>query len=156
MSLIFLLLCAGAVAGLLSGFFGVGGGLILVPAVLLMLPYTDLPTELHMHIAVGTSLTTILVNSLFSARKHSQNNNVRWKMALSLSSGVACGAILGGLSTSFIDAQWLTLIFCLFTVYTAINLLKKSFHKPASNNKSTNNSASGGRAPLLAGGVGIG
>lgn len=155
MFLIILLLISGSIAGLLSGFFGVGGGLILVPAVLFTLPFTELPAEVHMHVALGTSLTTILINSVFSARKHNQNKNVRWDMVTALSLGVGAGAILGGLSTSFIDAKLLTLIFCLFSIYTAFGLLRKSLNKVKPNTEPNNEIASQ-QSPLFFGGIGIG
>ena len=157
MLLILLLLAAGAIAGLLSGFFGVGGGLILVPAVLFSLHFTGLPSEMHMHIALATSLTTILINSLFSARKHNKNKNIRWDLVTAMSVGVGGGAIIGSLSTSFLDTQWLTLVFCLFTIYTAIELIKKSL-RPGKYNAIPNMEGFEpyNRPHLIFGGIGIG
>ena len=70
------LLAAGAVAGLSAGLFGVGGGFIAVPALLLVFS-TLLPTSAHdLHVAIGTSLATIIVTSLRAVQAHRRHGRV--------------------------------------------------------------------------------
>ena len=94
----------GLASGIASGLFGVGGGIVMVPA---MMFFMGVPIKT----AVGTSLAVIIPTALMGSYKHFTQGNVDWKIALSL----APMAIIGGYS-----GAWLT------TIITADNL-KKSF-----------------------------
>ncbi len=94
----------GLVSGIASGLFGVGGGIVMVPA---MMFFMNVPIKT----AVGTSLAVIIPTALMGTYKHFSQGNVDWKIALSL----APMAILGGFG-----GAWLT------TVISADNL-KKTF-----------------------------
>lgn len=62
-SLFLLLLALGAFVGVMAGLLGIGGGLIVVPALLYLLPYAGISPELSMHIALATSLASIIITS---------------------------------------------------------------------------------------------
>ena len=64
------LIIAGALAGFIAGLLGVGGGIIVVPALFFILGALGVGEAVRMHVAVGTSLATIIVTSLISARSH--------------------------------------------------------------------------------------
>ena len=67
-----LYLLAGALAGFLSGLFGLGGGVIIVPVLIFMFTASNLSVEIITHLAIGTSLATIVVTSISSALTHHQ------------------------------------------------------------------------------------
>ena len=65
-----LLLLAGAVAGVLAGLLGVGGGIVIVPALYHIFAYLGIDDSVRMHLAVGTSLATIIPTSIRSVMAH--------------------------------------------------------------------------------------
>jgi len=74
----FIYLFAGMFAGLLSGLFGVGGGLIIVPILSMVFTGLAFPGQHIMHLALGTSLATIIFTSIASTRAHHKRANVDW------------------------------------------------------------------------------
>ncbi|MDH4235065.1 MAG: sulfite exporter TauE/SafE family protein, partial [Gallionella sp.] len=90
-------LVLGAFAGFLAGLFGVGGGLVLVPVLLLLFDAQHFPTEHVMHLALGTSMSTILFTSLASMRKHHQHGAVNWHVVRNITPGILFGTALGAL-----------------------------------------------------------
>lgn len=88
-------LITGAVAGLLAGLFGVGGGLVMVPIMALILNWQQFPTEILMQVAIGTSLAVIALTSLSSTRAHHVRGGVDWPALRALVPGLLAGALLG-------------------------------------------------------------
>ena len=88
-------LVTGAAAGTLAGLFGVGGGLIIVPALVFAFTILGLPPEYITHLAVGTSLATIIPTSFSSTYTHHKNGNVFWPGVKLLAPGIMVGAWLG-------------------------------------------------------------
>ncbi len=85
----------GVGAGLLAGLFGVGGGLIMVPALALVLPGQGVGPAIVMQAAVGTSLAVISATSLSSMLAHHRQQGVRWDVLLRFAPGLAAGAVAG-------------------------------------------------------------
>ena len=71
----------GAVAGVLAGLLGVGGGLVLVAALALLLPSQGVPVHAAMHAALATSLASVVVTAAASARAHARRGSLLWKTA---------------------------------------------------------------------------
>lgn len=90
-----LYLAAGAVAGLLGGLLGVGGGLVVVPALTLAFTLQGLPESVRVHLAVGTSLATIAATSIASVRAHHRLRRMSWVRVRELAPAVAAGAVAG-------------------------------------------------------------
>jgi uncharacterized protein len=92
-------LVTGCAAGYLAGLFGVGGGIIIVPVLTFLFEGMKLPRELYAQLAVGTSMATVTVTAVFSARTHHRNGNVDWRRVKALLPvvvlGVVAGAIIG-------------------------------------------------------------
>ena len=80
---------AGLTVGLLTGFFGVGGGFVIVPALVLWL-------GIPMRVAVGTSLVVIAINSLAGAMAYRDDGAFNWMVALLFVAGGLIGGQLGG------------------------------------------------------------
>lgn len=85
----------GAAAGLLAGLFGVGGGLIMVPALAFVLPRQGVSPAVAMQMAVGTSLAVIAATSLSSMLAHHRQNGVLWPVFWRFAPGLAAGALAG-------------------------------------------------------------
>ena len=116
-------LLLGAVSGFLAGLFGVGGGMILVPALLLLFDAQRFAPEHAMHLALGTSMATILFTSLSSAYKHHQLGAVDFGAAFRLTPGILLGAALGALLASSISTRALGIFFALFVYFAASQIL---------------------------------
>ncbi|MBI5430467.1 MAG: sulfite exporter TauE/SafE family protein [Nitrosomonadales bacterium] len=116
-------LTLGAIAGFLAGLFGVGGGLVLVPVLLLLFDAQQFPAEHTMHLALGTSMAVILFTSLASMRQHHRHGAVIWRVVFSITPGILLGAGIGALFASSIPAHRLGIFFALFVYFAAAQIL---------------------------------
>lgn len=110
-----LLFGVGAAAGLLAGLLGVGGGLIVVAALAFALPGLGVPAESVMHVALATSMATIVATSLSSTRAHVRRGSVMWTSVRWLAPGLVAGGLLGALIADRLTSDALRLgvaVFC--------------------------------------------
>ncbi|HRQ64303.1 MAG TPA: sulfite exporter TauE/SafE family protein [Xanthomonadaceae bacterium] len=113
-------LVVGAVAGLLAGLLGVGGGLVIVPALVWLLPPLGLDPAFTMHVALATALASILFTSLSSTRAHWQRHAVGWREVGWLAPGLLLGAFAGAVFAAGLSSDTLRLVvagFCLFAAW---------------------------------------
>lgn len=113
-------LVTGVIAGILAGFLGIGGGLVVVPLLSVVLPWVGIQDDKVMVIAVGTSLATIVFTAISSTYTHRKNNNVVWPAVFSLFPGLMFGAMLGATLGSQMDNSGLSVIFGVFCAALAI------------------------------------
>jgi uncharacterized protein len=104
---LFMYLALGAVAGLLAGLLGVGGGLVIVAALAWMLPTQGIAPEHAMHAALGTSLATIILTGLSSTRSHHLRGSVMWPSVGWLVPGLLLGGLAGALFATRVDGDLL-------------------------------------------------
>src|SRR5512141_2197171 len=97
----------GVVAGLLAGLLGVGGGLVLVAGLAWLLPSQGVPASVAMQTALATSLATIVITGIASARAHNQRGSVLWPSVLWLLPGLLIGAWLGSGLATRLSGVWL-------------------------------------------------
>lgn len=116
-------LILGAVAGFLAGLFGVGGGLVLVPVLLLMFDAQHFTPEHTMHLALGTAMATILFTSIASMRKHHQHGAVNWQVVRHITPGILLGTAIGAMTASAIPVKGLGIFFALFVYFAAGQIL---------------------------------
>ena len=83
----------GAMAGVIGGLFGLGGGVIIVPILIIAFELQGLPHDIATHMAVSTSLATIIFTSIPSIYTHAQKGAVRWDLAQWISPGIVLGAM---------------------------------------------------------------
>lgn len=123
--LLYLVLYAalGAVAGILAGLLGVGGGIVLVPALSLIFEAQGYSPEATIHLALGTSLGTIVFTSLASSRAHHQRKHVDWAIVKSIAPGIVIGTYLGGVLAAHLSTPHLKAVFALFLVAVSIQML---------------------------------
>ena len=124
-------LSLGAAAGFLAGLFGVGGGLLLVPVLLFLFNAQHFPADYAMHMALGTSMATILFTSFASARKHHQHGAVNWQAVRNITPGILFGTALGTLSAAVISPLGLGIFFASFVYFAAAQMLLETRPKPS-------------------------
>lgn len=120
----FLLICAvvGAAAGVLAGLLGVGGGLVIVPTLAWAFAAQGFDGRVIMHLAVGTSLATIILTSLSSIRAHHRRGAVLWPVVLRISPGILIGALVGAAIADLMPTATLRTVFAIFVFTVAWQL----------------------------------
>jgi uncharacterized membrane protein YfcA len=119
----FIYLLIGACSGTLAGLLGLGGGIIVVPALAAAFAYNNLiPPSSTMHMAVGTSLATITITFLSSLSAHLKKHSVRWDIVKKLLPGLIVGVILGALIANHLPSTFLRLFFSAFLLFVASRL----------------------------------
>ena len=126
MDLFFLgcLLLLGAFGGFAAGLLGIGGGMILVPFMIMLFPMIDMPQAYMVHTAIATSMGTILFTSISSMWAHHKKGAIRWDIVAVLAPGIVVGGLLsGGAVFAYIDPAWLALVFAGFVAYSGSRML---------------------------------
>jgi uncharacterized protein len=113
----------GIVAGFLGGLLGIGGGLVVVPALLLIFYLFDFPTAYAMQVAVGTSLGAMVFTAASSAWAHYKQKGVYWRSFIYLAPGIVLGAILGAFIADYLPSKQLMFIFGFFITIIGIYFL---------------------------------
>lgn len=121
-SLVLGLVATGAVAGVLAGLLGVGGGIVIVPVLFILLDVLNVPEAIAMHLAVATSLTTIIPTSISSARSHHKRGAIDLALFRSWAPVIFAGALIGGLLSKVIASNGLTMIFGFVALLVSINM----------------------------------
>ena len=116
-------LLLGIFAGVVAGLLGVGGGLIIVPALVLLLGLQGIEPVHIVHIAVGTSLATIVITSVSSSWAHHRHGAVLWPVFARLSPGIVIGALLGAAIADYMSATILRRVFGTFELLVALQMV---------------------------------
>ena len=115
-------LLIGAIAGFTAGLFGVGGGLIIVPILYIVFTQMHYDPNVIMHIAVGTSLATIIITSISSVTAHHKKGAVLWNVFRNLAPGLVFGSFLGAGVADLLSGQHLQLIIGVFAVWMSYKM----------------------------------
>ena len=131
---IILMLCsllgAGAVAGITTGLFGVGGGFIIVPTLLVILPmFTDNSDGL-VHTAIGTSLASIIVSSFRAVQTHRKNDLVDFSVLKAWAPWLLIGVAGGVVLASYMDATALIVVFAVGVLVYSIYFIFPQYFEP--------------------------
>jgi uncharacterized membrane protein YfcA len=113
------LLLLGIFSGFIAGLLGVGGGLIMVPALLYLLAGSVDQSAL-MHTAVGTALAAIVFTSISSVRAHHTHGAIYWQYVRRLTPMILLGAFSGAMLTKAMSFDFMRLFFALFEFGVAI------------------------------------
>ena len=120
----FLLYAAvGAIAGILAGLLGIGGGLVIVPMLVFSFTLQQIPADLTMHLALGTSLASIIFTSISSLSAHHKHKAVRWDVFKGITPGIIVGTFSGSWVASLLPTQVLKGIFVVFLYYVATQMI---------------------------------
>ncbi|WP_417517808.1 sulfite exporter TauE/SafE family protein [Marinobacter sp.] len=113
----------GAFAGTLAGLFGIGGGLIIVPVLIFSFGAQGFGPEIAAHMAVGTSLATIVFTSISSIRSHQKHSAIRWDIFRPMTFGIVLGALVGAWTASLLSGPALELIIGVFVILVGCKML---------------------------------
>lgn len=118
-----LYLVLGGFAGVLAGLFGVGGGLIIVPVLVFSFTLQGFSHDVLTHLAVGTSLATIIFTSINSIIEHNRKGAVLWRLFAWMSVGILIGAGIGALTAEMISGPHLQKIIGVFALIIALQMV---------------------------------
>ncbi|MBF0294280.1 MAG: sulfite exporter TauE/SafE family protein [Magnetococcales bacterium] len=109
-------LICGVFAGIIAGLFGVGGGIIIVPVLLLLFHLDGINPVIAMQLAVGTSLATIVITNISATWNHHCRDGVHWQLTRQYLPGVLLGAWLGSQLAVLMPGTLLIKLFGLFEI----------------------------------------
>ncbi|MCT8985640.1 sulfite exporter TauE/SafE family protein [Shewanella phaeophyticola] len=112
----------GAVVGFFAGLLGIGGGLIIVPALLYILPSVGISVTQLTHVAIATSLASIILTSMSSATAHHKRGNVPWQLFKPIMPGIVVGSLASAFVSEQISSANLQQTFAIFVVLMAIQM----------------------------------
>ncbi|RUO78468.1 sulfite exporter TauE/SafE family protein [Pseudidiomarina taiwanensis] len=116
-------IAGGMLAGTLAGMLGIGGGLVIVPLLIYLLPILGVSAELVVPMAVATSLATIVMTTLSAARSHYSHGQISWFWVRRLIPGLMLGAIVGAWLATELHPSWLQRIFAVVLFLLAGRML---------------------------------
>ncbi|WGE87109.1 sulfite exporter TauE/SafE family protein [Actinobacillus equuli subsp. haemolyticus] len=116
-------LALGTIVGFLAGLFGIGGGLIIVPSLVYLLPMAGVTPENLMSVALGTSFSTIVITAFSSAQRHHKLGNVDIQVSKYFIPALMTSVFLAGLVISNLDAKLMSKIFAIMVLYLAARML---------------------------------
>lgn len=121
----------GAVAGVLAGLLGIGGGLVIVPMLVYCFTRQGISYDLIMHLALGTSMASIMFTAVSSFSAHHKRGAVQWLIVRRIVLGILLGTFLGSCLASGLSTNFLKGFFVLFLYYVALQLLSNRQPKPS-------------------------
>lgn len=121
----------GAVAGFFAGLLGVGGGAIMVPVLALMFAAQGFPDAHLMHLALGTSMATIVFTSISSLRAHHSHGAVLWPIVRNIAPGIVVGTLLAAQVAARVPTRPLAIFFAAFISYVAVQMILNVKPKPS-------------------------
>ncbi len=116
----------GIAAGVLGGLLGIGGGIITVPCLYYVFYLLDYPYAYLMHLAIGTSLAAMILNTAASTWAHHKRKSVMWNVFKRMAPGLFTGSILGAILVQWLPEKGLMIFFGIFLCSLAINFWRKS------------------------------
>ena len=120
---LFLYLILGTFSGILAGLFGIGGGIIVIPAFYYIFNSIGVDDSILSHLVLGTSLGVIVFSSIASTFSHSNRKGVKWSLIRIIAPSICIGATRGGLTASLISSSTLQSLVALLLVITAIQMI---------------------------------
>lgn len=116
-------IAVGIATGLLAGLLGVGGGLIIVPLLVACFARQQIHDDVIMHLALGTSMATIVFTSISSLMAHHRRGGVDWVAFRRIVAGIVVGTFSGTCVASSLPTFALKAVFSVFLLYVAARML---------------------------------
>lgn len=123
-------LLMGLFVGFFAGLLGIGGGLILVTLMVYLFTVQGFPADRLLHLALGTSITSIVFTSISSLRAHHQHGAVRWDILRIAVPGLIVGTLLGTVVADLLKSKYLAIFFVIFVYYSAVQMFANIKPKP--------------------------
>ena len=121
----------GSVVGVLAGLLGIGGGLLMVPALTSLFIWQGYPVDQVVHLALGTSMASIVVTSISSMRAHNRRGGVIWPVVKNISPGIVVGAFLATFLAAALSGVFLAVFFACFLVFVSVQMFLNKKPKPS-------------------------
>ncbi|MYN01709.1 TSUP family transporter [Pseudoduganella sp. DS3] len=155
--LVGILLLMGAGGGFAAGLLGIGGGMVLVPFITMIFTAKGFPPQVVVHMAIATSLATIMFTSLSSVRAHHKHGAVQWRIVALLAPGIVVGSWIGPWIGKQMNTSALSLLFAAFVTFSALQMILNKKPAPGRELPGTPGMfAAGGVIGVVAGLVGAG
>jgi uncharacterized membrane protein YfcA len=106
-------------AGIVMGLFGGGIGLVLVPVLLWLLRFEGVPSDVLMHLAIGTAVAAIVAIGAVASYRHHKAGAVNWRLAFLILRGLFFGVVLGAITARHVSSQGLMFAFGLIVFFLA-------------------------------------
>jgi uncharacterized protein len=113
----------GAIAGILAGLLGIGGGLVIVPMLVYCFTMQGMSHELIMQLALGTSMASIMFTAVSSFMAHHRLGAVRWDIVRRIAPGIILGTFLGSCVAARMSTAFLSIFFVVFLYYIALQMI---------------------------------
>jgi len=127
--IILIFLLVGVIVGMLAGLLGIGGGIVLVPTLVYILPKIGLHTSFVMQVALGTSVACTFFSMLSSAFGHYKQGSIRFDIYLKLITGLIIGSIIGPIIAHSLDYAALKNIFAILLFIVSLKILIENKNK---------------------------
>ena len=118
------MIVVGAFAGLIAGLLGVGGGIVIVPALYHVLSTVGIDEMIRMHVAVGTSLAIIIPTSIISSRSHYKRGSVDVGLLKQWGLPLLGGVIVGAIVAAVVSGLVLSAVFATIAILVSANMLR--------------------------------
>ncbi|BBO90868.1 sulfite exporter TauE/SafE family protein [Desulfosarcina ovata] len=130
-TILLMYILVGAVAGILAGLLGIGGGLVIVPLLVFCFVRQGIPDAVIMHLALGTSLASIMFTAVSSFRAHHKRGAVHWNVVRKIVIGIFSGTFIGSCIAAQLSTRFLKVFFVIFLYYVATQMLTNKKPKPS-------------------------
>jgi len=124
-------LLLGSAVGFFAGLLGIGGGTIMVPVLATLFALQGFTPEVIVHLALGTSMASIVLTSLSSMRTHHAHGAVLWPVVWRIAPGIVVGTFGTAFIAAALPAKPLTLFFAVFVVLISMQMLRNARPKPS-------------------------
>ena len=124
-------IAVGCFAGILAGLLGVGGGLVIVPMLDICFTSQGFPGGLIMHLALGTSLASIMFTSVSSFWSHHRHGAVRWDVVRRVTPGILAGTFGGSCIAAVMSTEFLKIFFVVFLFYVSFQMVADKKPNPS-------------------------
>lgn len=121
----------GVFVGIAAGLLGIGGGIIIVPSLTTLFLMQGMPVENVVHIALGTSMATIIVTSISSLRAHNKKGAVLWDVVKMIAPGIIIGTFLSTFIAAYLSSFYLAILFSVFMGYVSLQMFLNKKPKPS-------------------------
>lgn len=121
--MIWLTLLIGSVAGYLSGLLGIGGGVIITPALYYLFLKMGLPHANLMKYAIATSLSSMIISTFSAAIAHKRRGSIQYHAFFGLLPGVLIGGVIGAFIATILPSSILKLIFALYAIIVGLKMM---------------------------------
>lgn len=130
MVIFFAYVIVGILTGILSGLLGLGGGIIIVPALASLFALQDIATESLMHIAIGTSLATMILTTVMVTWSYHRRGAVQWSLLKFFMPGIILGSLCGVSIGKYLSTDDLRIAFALFVIILGVRIIWRANTPP--------------------------